>query len=61
MPTHSDGQMASRHMHLQGAAVDHVEWMAGPIEDRFDATELEEAMIEAREAAYRDLATIDAA
>lgn len=53
--------MAPRHMHLQGAGVDHVEWMAGPIEDRFDAKELEEAMIEAREAAYRALATLDAA
>ncbi len=53
--------MAPRHMHLQGAAVDHVEWMAGPIDDRFDAKELEEAMIEAREAAYQALATIDAA
>lgn len=48
-------------MQLQGAAVDHVEWMAGPVEDRFDAKALEEAMIDAREAAYRSLASIDAA
>ena len=50
-----------RHMHLQGAPVDHVEWMAEPVEDRFDAKALEEAMIEAREEAYQALASIDAA
>jgi len=48
-------------MHLQGAPVDHVEWMAEPVEDRFDAKALEEAMIEAREEAYQALASIDAA
>lgn len=57
----SSGGMAPRHMHLQGAAVDHVEWMATPVEDDFDANALEEAMIEAREDAYRALAALDAA
>lgn len=52
---------APPHIHLQGTPVDHVEWMAGPVDDRFDAKALEEAMIEAREAAYRSLAAIDAA
>lgn len=55
------GAMTPRHMQLRGATADHVEWMPGPVDDRFDATELEEAMIEAREDAYRALATIDAA
>ena len=48
-------------MHLHGAKVDHVEWMATPIDDDFDASALEAAMIEARESAYRALAEIDAA
>ncbi len=48
-------------MHLQGGAVDHAAWMTGPERDDFDATAMEEAMIEAREAAYRALAEIDAA
>ena len=53
--------MAPRHMHLHGAAADHAEWAAGPVDDDFDAEALEAAMIEAREQAYRSLATIDAA
>ncbi len=53
--------MAERHMHLHGSPVDHVEWTAGPAVDDFDAVALEEAMIEAREDAYRALATLDAA
>ena len=55
------GSMAPRHMHLSGSAVDHVEWMATPIDDDFDGQALEAAMIEAREDAYRALAEIDAA
>ena len=53
--------MAERHMHLQGSPVDHVEWTADPEVDDFDAHALEEAMIEAREDAYRALAALDAA
>lgn len=53
--------MAPRHMHLQGAAADHAEWTATPIDDEFDATALEEAMIEALEDAYRVLSELDAA
>lgn len=53
--------MAERHMHLHGSPVDHVEWAADPVVDDFDAAALEEAMIEAREDAYRALAVLDAA
>lgn len=53
--------MAPRHMHLHGAPADHVEWSAVPTVDDFDDRALEEAMIEAREDAYRALAELDAA
>lgn len=48
-------------MHLHGSPVDHVDWAADTGGDDFDAVALEEAMIEAREDAYRVLAEIDAA
>ena len=61
MSVGSDVPMAPRHIHLTGAAADHAEWGADPVDDDFDADALEAAMIEARDQAYRALATIDAA
>ena len=61
MWTRSDGLMAHRQIHLHGSAADHAEWTAGPADDDFDESALERAMTEARERAYRALATIDAA
>jgi hypothetical protein len=53
--------MAPRQMHLHGAPADHALWLPGPTDDDFDESALEKAMIEAREKAYRALASLDAA
>lgn len=53
--------MAPPQLHLHGSPADHAEWAAVERDDDFDAAALERAMVEARERAYRALATIDAA
>ena len=50
-----------RHLYLDGAAVDHAVWAAGPVQDDFDAAAMEAAIIEARYDAFRVLAELDAA
>ncbi len=50
-----------RHMYLDGAAVDHVAWTADLVQDDFDATAMEAAILEARYNAFRVLAELDAA
>ncbi len=57
LPPHDD----ARHMYLDGAAVDHVAWATDPVQDDFDATAMEAAIIEARYNAFRVLAELDAA
>ncbi len=49
------------HLHVDGMAADHAEWTVDLREDDFDASALERAMLAARESAYSELATLDAA
>lgn len=49
------------HLHVEGMAADHAEWTVDLREDDFDASALERAMLAARESAYSELATLDAA
>ncbi len=65
MSTRSDGDVpstpADRHLCLDGAPIDHVEWDAGPVQDDFDAAAMEAAILEARLRTFRVLADLDAA
>lgn len=53
--------MATEHLHLDGTAADHAEWTVDLRDDDFDATAMERAMVQARESAYSELASLDAA
>ena len=51
----------TEHLHLDGTDADHVQWSVDVRDDDFDAAELERAMLEARQSAYRSLADLGAA
>jgi hypothetical protein len=47
--------MAELHLHLEGTTFDHPEWTADERDDVFDASALEQAMLESRRQAYEAL------
>lgn len=47
--------MADLHLHLEGTTLDHPEWTADERDDVFDASALEQAMVESRRRAYEAL------
>lgn len=53
--------MNDLHFHVDGSAADHADWDVDVRDDDFDASALEEAMLEALESAYSELAELDAA